>query len=166
MTIDVLELITKKRIKKEIELSYDEENFFDGSEKINFLSKVNLKGDLSILDNIISLSCTLKADLELTCSRCLDKFKYPLELKIEEKFTNNPDNVDEEIFFIEGESIELTPIIQNNIMLALPIKRLCKHNCKGLCPKCGSNLNIADCGCDKLDIDPRLAQLKDFFRAD
>lgn len=63
---------------------------------------------------------------------------------------------------LEDEVIDVTEVIENNIIIELPIKRLCKENCKGLCQQCGVNLNFSKCKCEK-DIDPRLAKLKDFF---
>ena len=56
--------------------------------------------------------------------------------------------------------------MENNILLTLPIKRLCKEDCKGLCQQCGNNLNLSTCQCDNDDIDPRLAKLKDLFSTD
>ncbi|SUY61625.1 ribosomal protein L32 family protein [Clostridium sporogenes] len=65
---------------------------------------------------------------------------------------------------LKNEAIDVTEVIENNIIIELPIKRLCKKNCKGLCQQCGANLNFSKCKCEK-DIDPRLAKLKDFFSA-
>ena len=57
-------------------------------------------------------------------------------------------------------TIELDEVVISDILLSLPQKFLCSDDCRGLCPKCGKNLNLGDCGCDKREIDPRLAILK------
>lgn len=166
MTIDVFDLVMKNRTGKEIELTYNEESFFDGTEEIKFVSPVHFSGQVTSSADLLILNGIVNTELELNCSRCLDKFNYPLQLIIEEKFTVSPENEDEDVSFIEGEKIDLTTVVQNSIMLTLPIQRLCKHDCKGLCLTCGSNLNKTKCNCYIEDVDPRLAKLKDFFMAD
>lgn len=166
MTIDVFDLVMKNRTRKEIELTYNEESFFDGSEEIKFVSPVQFIGQATSSADLLTLNGKINTVLELSCSRCLEKFNYPIELIIDEKFTTSPEGEDEDVSFIEGEKIDLTTVVQNNIMLNLPIQRLCKHDCKGLCLTCGSNLNKTKCNCYIEDVDPRLAKLKDFFMAE
>ena len=57
-------------------------------------------------------------------------------------------------------TVELDAPVTADILLELPSKHLCKEDCKGLCPKCGKNLNMGDCGCDLRETDPRLEILK------
>ena len=60
----------------------------------------------------------------------------------------------------EGGWLDLTPLLREQGWLAVPMKPLCTPNCKGLCPQCGTNLNLESCACEKVHIDPRLAALK------
>jgi len=70
------------------------------------------------------------------------------------------DDVDAEPF--DGKTIDLDPIVREQVLLALPVSVVCRDDCKGLCPKCGQNLNERDCGHGaEKEIDPRLARLKD-----
>lgn len=92
-----------------------------------------------------------------------ENFTYGLCIDLCEKLTTNPDDKDDEVIFIDSDTIDITEIIENNIILALPVKRLCKEDCKGLCLRCGSNLNFTTCNCDKDNTDPRLSKLKDLF---
>lgn len=62
----------------------------------------------------------------------------------------------------DGDSLDLGTLIQEEILAALPLKVLCRDDCKGLCPACGANLNAASCGCDHGAVDPRLAALKNW----
>lgn len=57
-------------------------------------------------------------------------------------------------------TLELDDVVITDILLSLPQKFLCRQDCKGLCPQCGSNLNLGDCACEKRQIDPRLEKLK------
>lgn len=112
----------------------------------------------------ISLTGKIKADLTLKCSRCLKDFEYVLETELEEKLSKESGN-DDAIHF-EGEIVDLTDIVLNNILLSLPMKPVCREDCKGLCPKCGSDMNIDKCRCAEKDIDPRFSVLKDLFKGD
>lgn len=167
MTIDVLDLIRKKVSKKKVHLVYEEESFYDEGEKIEFLSPIILDGELHLTGDVIDLDGRVITELSLPCSRCLVNFNHSIDILIHEIFSPNPDNKDEdEIIFVEGDTIDVTDIIKNNILLSLPVKKLCKDDCEGLCQHCGTNLNVANCDCDNEDIDPRLAKLKDLFSAD
>ena len=164
MTIDILDLIKKKVSKKKVHLVYTEENFYDDGEEIEFLKPMTLEGELYFTGDIIVLEVKVVTEINLPCSRCLVNFNHNVDLQIHEKFSTNPENKDEdEIIFIDGDTIDVTDVIKNNILLSLPIKKLCKDDCKGLCQHCGTNLNIANCNCINMNIDPRLTKLKDLF---
>ena len=60
-------------------------------------------------------------------------------------------------------SLDLDELTSSDILLELPSKFLCKGDCQGLCQKCGHNLNLGDCGCNRKEVDPRLAILNDYF---
>lgn len=69
------------------------------------------------------------------------------------------EDADEEVF--DGKTIDLDPIVREQVLLALPMDVVCKDDCKGLCPMCGQNLNEKQCGCESTYVDPRFAALKD-----
>ena len=166
MTIDISDLIRKKIIKKDLHLVIDDEDILKDSEDIKIFSPIKLQGTLSNLDEVISLDGSLTCEVNLLCSRCLEDFKYLIDIEIHEKFTSNQEVEDDDINFFEGDSIDLTNIIENNIVMALPVKKLCREECKGLCHRCGVNLNHASCKCGNDTVDPRLAKLKDLFSTD
>ena len=66
----------------------------------------------------------------------------------------------------EGDSIDLDELVREQILLALPTRHLCREDCKGLCQKCGADLNAGDCSCEQGETDPRWAALADFKRRD
>jgi uncharacterized protein len=68
-------------------------------------------------------------------------------------------DTDEEVF--DGKTIDLDPIVREQVLLALPMSVVCREDCQGLCAQCGQNLNEKKCGCEQRVIDPRLAALKD-----
>ena len=111
----------------------------------------------------------LATGVELTCSRCLGLFKYPLKMNLEEEYyptadvdTGAPLAVpDEPGSFTIGENhiLDLTEAVRQYALLAIPMKPLCKENCAGLCTICGQNLNQGPCGCPVKSADPRWAEL-------
>lgn len=163
MNINVSQLTRKKTTKQEVHLTLDNKDLFVGEEEIKIMEPINVDGVLSVVGDIMHLDAQVEAKLLLQCSRCIEDFIHLVNVEVHEKFTNNFDDKDDNLIFIEGDSIDITEIIENNIFLALPIKKLCSENCKGLCQKCGINLNYHSCNCDNEVIDPRLAKLKDLF---
>ena len=111
------------------------------------------------------MSLTAKAVLEYTaeCARCLRSVESTLELDFEktaavEGTLENEDN-DDYIIIRDG-TIDIDEPLTQELLLGLPFRHLCSEECKGLCPKCGKDLNEGDCGCDRKSIDPRLEVLK------
>ena len=114
-------------------------------------------------------SCALSTDVELTCSRCLSLFRYPLTLKFEEEYLPTVDAVSgaplplpEEAgaFTIdEHHVLDLTEAVRQYALLAVPMKPLCRQDCAGLCPNCGHNLNQGRCDCPQPGTDPRWSEL-------
>ena len=68
------------------------------------------------------------------------------------------ERADEELF--DGKTIDLDPLVREQVLLALPMHAVCREDCKGLCGTCGQNLNEGECGCARSQVDPRLAALK------
>ncbi len=111
----------------------------------------------------------LSAPMVASCARCAEEFSAPSERPF--RFVLAPraagDDGDgrlrsEELEFslYEGDEIDLAPLITEQLLLALPSRALCREDCQGLCPRCGTNLNLRRCGCESKALDPRLAVLR------
>jgi uncharacterized protein len=133
-----------------------------GSEDIDIVSPIVVDGMITNTGGQLIIKGTIKAKLLLKCSRCLEKFEYNLVTSFEEELSNEEN--EEDVIFVEGDILDMTDIVVNNILLSLPMKFVCSENCKGLCPKCGRNINIHECSCVDENLDPRLAVLKDLLR--
>lgn len=164
MVINFSDLLSKKNRKKEISLSFELEPFEFEGEEIRAIENVNVEG-LGISEkDVILIEASVKTKLKLNCSRCLDTFIYPIDIDIEERFTKSKElQEDEELIFVEDDTLDIIQIVENCIISTLPIKRLCKEDCKGLCSQCGTNKNIKECQCDDFDVDIRLAKLRELF---
>ena len=97
-----------------------------------------------------------------TCDRCATAFDREINLPINVVLVTemaNEENEDEWVFPLEGDSADLDDIVRTVFVLNLDSKLLCKEDCKGLCQRCGKNLNNGPCNCQK-ELDPRFAALK------
>lgn len=163
MVINFSDLLSKKNRKKQISLSFELEPFEFEGEEIRAIEKVLVEGIAISENDVIVIEASVRTKLKLNCSRCLDTFIYPIDIDIEERFTNNVDLQDEYVMFVDGDTLDITEIIENCIISTLPIKRLCNDDCKGLCSVCGANKNIENCSCLDYDVDIRLAKLRELF---
>lgn len=164
MIIEFREMLSRREREREINVTYDLKPLYYDGEKIIAAEPVEVIGNVKATDEILTVNLSVKTKLNLCCSRCLETFIYPIDVDIEEGFTMNKELAnDEQIIFVDGESIDITEIVENSIISTLPIKRLCKNNCNGLCHQCGKNLNEDSCNCTTNDVDLRLAKLQELF---
>ncbi len=166
MKIEFNDLIKRKNFTKDLEGTITMESFLYEGDEIIFKSPVKAKGEASVLEDILELNLEVSTDIELTCTRCLDRYTSNINLNISEVYTNDSQKENEDIIFITEDYIDIDKVIIDNILLSLPIKKLCSDNCKGLCQSCGANLNRTTCNCSKEDVDIRLAELKNLFLSD
>jgi uncharacterized protein len=116
------------------------------------------------------LEGTLKATLEPSCSRCLEPFQMPVNIDFDQRYLPQTEATSEleaevaeddlETTYYRDEEIDLSDLVREQFYLAMPMKPLCRDDCKGLCPHCGTNLNTGTCDCAPVWEDPRLAALK------
>jgi uncharacterized protein len=131
---------------------------------------VLIKGKLKLIEKKVDLSGKINAEIETECSRCLTEvntkldFSFKISFVTEDIYSNESETElneeDLEISIYDGEKIDITEIAREQILLNLPTQVFCKSECKGLCPKCGENLNLKTCSCETKEIDPRWANLK------
>lgn len=133
------------------------------------LKDLDVSISLKRIRETLYLEGSLRTVAETVCSRCLDAatlsvsapFKYvlaPAQLEIQEEKELNTEDLD--FVFYEDDLIDLDPLIIEQIILQIPMRILCRDDCKGLCPHCGINLNTGSCQCHERQIDSRLAVLK------
>ena len=119
-----------------------------------------------------SIKGELSAIIDSECSRCLEQTSVPIggnfAYTLEPDKTETREDVeltaeDLEISHYAGEFIDFTSIICEQILLQIPIKKLCAEDCKGLCQRCGMNLNNSSCNCHLLAGNNRMDVLKNFI---
>jgi uncharacterized protein len=117
----------------------------------------------------IRLRGNYKGDFEAPCARCLEPVEHVLKGQVDLIF--RPLGVDggaperaistseTEIGYYQGGGLSLEDVLREQVLLSLPARSLCREDCKGLCPRCGQNLNSEPCICDTAPVDPRWAVL-------
>lgn len=141
-----------------IELQGEEVNFHD----------IYVSGNATNTGEGIYIKGQVRTTAECICSLCLAPFSLKVMFPFEETYYRAGEESarkrEELVRTYEGDEIDLGDVIEEGLILALPMKPLCSPNCKGLCPVCGCDLNYHHCSCDPHPVDPRLAVLKDFYK--
>lgn len=143
-----------------------------------FITPLAIHLDVMPLQDFIKVKGRLDAGIRLACVRCLETF----ETSIRTRFTLNyskqiPRDLHKAgsegieltadqigMIFFEGEEIDFTDAIQEQAILALPFNPLCKADCRGLCPRCGNDLNLGPCLCNDAEPEGPFAVLKDLIK--
>lgn len=96
--------------------------------------------------------------LSLVCARCLERFSYNVDTKVDFELVPKemaPKEVelelerdDLDVHYYESEELDIIDIIQEEVILSIPMRAICKEDCKGLCERCGGNRNLGECKCD------------------
>jgi len=121
----------------------------------------------------------LSAKVGMSCGRCLNEFTLPVEQDLDLFFLpHQAEDAGEEeedevqlsdrdmvIGYYSGKRLDLGDAVREQLLLAVPMKRVCREECKGLCPRCGTDLNAGTCSCtpDESSGGSRLGSLKDLF---
>lgn len=104
--------------------------------------------------------------IAIPCDRCLEDVPTELHLTIDKKFPLGEETEDDEAEnadYMMGFNLDVDRLIYHEILVNWPMKVLCREDCKGICKKCGTNLNQHDCDCTKSELDPRMAAIQDIF---
>jgi uncharacterized protein len=175
MFLDIKELAARKiRIRK----SYAPGTVDYHSGEFHQVEPLEVRATAELVEGQIRLYGSLHTRLEMVCARCLETvleevnrefdlyYRPMVSIAREEEFHLKTD--DTEIGFFEGDGLFLTDVMAEQVILALPMKVICRSDCRGLCPHCGANLNSEECRCETHTADPRMAPLarlkQDWFK--
>lgn len=111
----------------------------------------------------------VRLTLSMPCDRCLEPVDVPFHLEFHEDFNMNLTEEErarelDEQPYISGYNLDVDQLVGNELLLNLPMKVLCNEDCKGICNRCGTNLNRGTCDCEKRSLDPRMAVIQDIFK--
>jgi len=167
MFLDVKELAVRKlRIRK----SYAPGSVDYHTGEFKQLGPLDVEATAEVLDGQIRVSGMLDTKIEMVCARCIepvveevhrefDLFYRPLANPARPNEEARLKLDDTEVGFFRGEGMFLADVLSEQVLLSLPMKVICRSDCRGLCPSCGANLNHEECRCETHATDPRLAPL-------
>ncbi len=138
----------------------------EGKHEFCFRGETLFSGTLTNIGGVLELTVVAEGSFSVPCARCMKNVEEKFSASIRETLAHEEAEVRDRdaVVTFTGNSIDLHAVIWPNIFLALDSKYLCKEDCKGLCPMCGTDLNEGSCSCAEDDIDPRLAGLKDLLK--
>ena len=124
-----------------------------------YLTKPHAIGRVVNEAGVLHLEGTLTAELDCICDRCGAAITRTKQTPLHATIVEEDDGENPELFLLDGTELDLDEILVTSFVLDMESKLLCSEDCKGLCPRCGKNLNLGSCGCGK-ETDPRLAVLE------
>jgi uncharacterized protein len=141
-------------------------------EQLRQITPLEAKGEAELMVALMEIRVRghLKTRMEVACDRCLEPAEVAIDSVFDllyrpsscmpEREVMQVGRAEAEIGFYEGAGLELADVLREQILLTLPMQRLCREDCKGICPSCGRNRNTADCGCHEAAADSRWQALK------
>lgn len=166
MLIDLTEVIKNENAKLDICENFDMPKISFMGEEFDFSESFKACGSITNNSKALELDIEISGKAKVHCARCAAPLEVSIDFPVKETLMRegevNPEN--DEIILYQGKEIELDDIIVSNFLINIPVKYLCREDCKGLCPHCGTNLNEHTCDCDKDVIDPRWEKLAEIMK--
>ena len=138
--------------------------YFNGG--FPFADSVRITGEVKNSTDIVSLVAKAEFTLNLTCDRCAGSFDRTFTIPIEHVLVTQLNDEDNDDFIvIDSFHYDVQPLVEEDILLSLPMKVLCREDCVGICHRCGKDLNDGPCDCGR-DYDPRWDALQQLLEDD
>jgi len=151
-----------------------------GGDPLVSLSPVRMKGTITAIDSEYLVDAEIEFSGELICSRCVATYEFSEELPIHLRLRKRPgpprvqkarpgaeaeeeremDTEEVDVVIFEEPVLPFAEIAREQVLMAIPMKPLCREDCRGLCYVCGTDWNAGDCRCEKSPVDQRLEVLK------
>ena len=165
-----LDLTRYRRPEERFSRTFQPADVAQEGDAYRIVEPVQLEFDIQKDKEKFRLVGAARTKLELTCSRCLEPFQLPVDGLFDLRFLpaselaegdeHEVQDDDLDTSYYRDDQIDLNELLREQFYLALPMKPLCRDECKGLCPQCGTNWNTGTCTCTTEWEDPRLAALK------
>ena len=169
MKLDLRPLLAGDRLLEfeyELPLECDPEDTTSFLYGVGFPSPMKVKGEIVNTAGYMRMALTMSVDYQAACARCLSPLSGSFSLDLEKTVAPrklltdlDEDRLDDYAIIDDG-FLDLDETLLEQLEMEFPSRFLCKEDCKGLCQKCGHNLNEGDCECDTKDFDPRLEPLR------
>ena len=163
-------VFSRERLTADLDVAVAEHGLVEKSDRGDLKLEVWLESS----PDGVRVKGVIRGSVSMQCTRCLEEYRQELEIAVDEFFRrpglstvtgdgrrlSGADVQEEDEYVIDEGTIDLNLLVNDAVMLSLPIKYLCDEGCRGLCQTCGKNLNEGECGCVTESIDPRLEVLR------
>lgn len=125
---------------------------------------VKISGTVSNKASLVELNAEISYEFEAPCDRCGVPAVGRYTVRLDKSLAPSIEGEDSEsILLVPDMKLDLDELVYSEVIVSVPMKHLCRGSCKGICAKCGKNLNEGKCGCPEKEIDPRLSALADLL---
>lgn len=167
MSIDLSNLFSAGESVYSFEDEIADSNINMNLEGIEVLHPIRYKGEICKINREYIINIHTCYTFKGNCDRCLNPTSNDIEstlsAKLEEYNKMQKEDEEDEIIYYDNDILDIEKYVLMEILSSLPMKNLCKEDCKGLCPQCGLDLNDESCDCIVENIDPRFEKLKELF---
>jgi uncharacterized protein len=139
-------------------------------ERVSLTGPATVNGKVRLAGNEVFVNGHVEARATVECDRCLQPVETPVNAEFALEYITDSEyessgtaeltEAEMSVSVFDGEGIDVDEIVREQIVLAVPTRMLCREDCKGICPECGTDRNTGVCNCAENDIDPRWAALK------
>lgn len=156
MILDLKGVFECEGYSRDVSYPLDLSGFEDQPGVFPFKEPVEVHANLRNRAGVVELHVETQSVFSTQCDRCCVPLNQKLSISFDNVLVRDAASEGDsgDLVKVEGDSFDLDELVSTNIILNLPMKHLCSETCKGLCPKCGKNLNEGDCGCDRRDDSP------------
>ena len=149
---------------------YQPEELNPVDERVRLIEPAQVTGNIRVHRNEVFVNGHVDTRAQVECDRCLQPVELPVSADFALEYITGSEYESSEVVELteaellvsvfDGQAIDVDEVVKEQILLAVPTRMLCRENCKGICPECGTDRNTGDCNCVADDIDPRWAALK------
>ena len=157
MRLDLTPLLGLREGEEPFELEVPADRLLTSPGAFTFPKPLRFTGSVEKTPGKLVLRLRLEGVAQAPCDRCLRMVEFPVACQTEETLEESA---------AEGHFLDLTEPMAAALLAQLPMKVLCREDCKGLCPVCGKDLNTGACNCRTGELDPRFDDLRAFFKLD
>ena len=159
LRLNVVELLRRPATRKRYQLTVPAEGLtLGGDAQVLDGTPVLVDVVLESLTDGLTVTGTVTTTWTGTCRRCLGPATGTIEAEVHELYQLHPTS--EEAFELDGEQLDLGPMVRELVLMEIPLAPLCREDCAGICPTCGADRNHAPCDCAEAMVDPRWAALE------
>lgn len=149
---------------------YQPEELNPVDERVSLAGPAEVNGKVRLSGNDVVVNGHLETRVEVECDRCLKPVELPVNADFTLEYISGSEyessgaaeltEAEMSVSVFNGKALDVDEIVKEQILLAVPTRMLCREDCKGICPECGTDRNAGECNCVTNDIDPRWAALK------